>query len=192
MTSARLLPVAGPLSVMAFLFALLSPARASDTDASGAVGSLRGSSPDQAKAAQKDAAPCPQGHDAYAEVKVIGLKDQRGDLRVELYPDTQEDFVVNMLDRVEIPTPPDDPTICIALPKPGRYAIVVHHDRNTNNKFDLFTDGFGFSNNPKLGFTLPRIDKVAFVAGSGITRLTVDVNYFWSRGSRRKTYGPGR
>jgi uncharacterized protein (DUF2141 family) len=131
-------------------------------------------------------AKCPTGFDAYAKVKVVGLKDRSGMLRVELYPDTKEDFVVNMLSRVEVPTPAGDPTICIALPKPGRYAITVHHDRNTNNKFDLFTDGFGFSNNPHIGFSLPKVDKVAFDAPAGITSLEVDVHYMF--GGRPKKH----
>jgi uncharacterized protein (DUF2141 family) len=124
---------------------------------------------------------CPIGYNSYVRVTVVGLKDRRGDLRVELYPDTEQDFVVNMLARVELPTPPGDPTICVALPEPGRYAIAVHHDRNTNNKFDLFTDGFGFSNNPRLGLSLPKVDKVAFDAGPGKTNLTIRMRYVFGR-----------
>jgi uncharacterized protein (DUF2141 family) len=134
-------------------------------------------------------AKCPAGYKSYAKVKVVGLKDRRGMLRVELYPDTKEDFVVNMLSRVEIPTPGDDPTVCIALPKPGRYAIVVHHDRNTNNKFDIFSDGFGFSNNPHIGFSVPKVDKVAFDAPAGTTKLEVDVRYMFGHAPKRHTNG---
>jgi uncharacterized protein (DUF2141 family) len=134
-------------------------------------------------------ATCPPGFNAYAKVKVTGLKDQRGMLRVELYPDTKEDFVVNMLARVQVPTPAGDPTICIALPKPGRYAIAVHHDRNDDNRFDLFIDGFGFSNNPHIGFSLPKVDKVAFDAKPGFTELTVNINYVFGHAPKHQN-GP--
>jgi uncharacterized protein (DUF2141 family) len=69
---------------------------------------------------------------------------------------------------------------CVPVPGPGRYAIAVRHDRNSNGKTDISSDGGGFSNNPKASiFNLgkPNVDKAAFAAGSGVTRISIKLQY---------------
>ncbi|KAB7649123.1 DUF2141 domain-containing protein [Polymorphobacter fuscus] len=120
-------------------------------------------------------------------VLAVGLKDREGRMKAELYPANEEDFLAddNVLimagktfRRVEIPVPPSGPVqLCIRLPGPGQYALVLLHDRDSNRKFGLSTDGIGFSNNPKLGLSKPKADAVRFTAGSGLTPVTVRMNY---------------
>jgi len=123
-----------------------------------------------------------------AVVHVSGFKDRTGNLRVELYPATDEDFLApgrllreqgKTFQRIDIPTPPEgDPVVCVALPAEGLYAIAVLHDRNASGKLDPFSDGFGFPNNPRLGFSKPAVGKVSFTAGAGQTRIDVLLNYW--------------
>lgn len=124
-----------------------------------------------------------------------GLKDRKGRIKAELYPATEEDFLAddNVLvmagkafRRVEVAVPPSGPVqLCIRLPGPGSYAVMVLHDRDSNRKFGLSSDGVGFSNNPRLGLSKPRAEAVRISAGGGMTPLTVRMNY------RRGLFGFG-
>jgi uncharacterized protein (DUF2141 family) len=124
-----------------------------------------------------------------------GLKDRKGKLKAELYPATEEDFLAddNVLvmagkpfRRVEIPVPPSGPVqLCIRLPGPGNYALMLLHDRDSNRKFGLSSDGVAFSNNPKLGLSKPKAEAVKFNAGPGLTTINVRLNY------RRGLFGFG-
>ena len=66
--------------------------------------------------------------------------------------------------------------MCVALPGPGRYAVGVLHDRNGDGKLNPFRDGFGVSNNPRLGLSKPNVAKVGFDAGVGVTSLVIKVS----------------
>lgn len=120
-------------------------------------------------------------------VLVTGLKDRDGRLKAELYPANDEDFLAddNVLimagkafRRVEVPLPASGPVqLCMRIPGPGAYALTVLHDRDSNRKFGLSTDGVGFSGNPKLGMSKPKAASARFVAGPGITNVTVTMNY---------------
>ena len=43
--------------------------------------------------------------------------------------------------------------ICVALPGAGRYAVAVRHDVNGNNRSRDWSDGAGFSRNPRISLT---------------------------------------
>ena len=128
-------------------------------------------------------------------VLVTGLKDREGRIKAELYPANDADFLAddNVLimagkafRRVEMPVPPSGPVqLCLRIPAPGAYALTVLHDRDANRKFGLATDGVGFSGNPKLGLSKPRAASARFVAGGGLTPVTVRMNY------RRGLFGFG-
>jgi len=120
-------------------------------------------------------------------IEALGLKDRTGLLRAELYPDADGDFLAddNILiaagktfARVDMPVPATGPArLCIRVPRPGRYALSLLHDRNANLKFDLSTDGIGFPGNPKLGWSRPKAAKAAFDAGPGLTTVAIRLNY---------------
>ena len=120
-------------------------------------------------------------------VNVRGLKDRRGDLKLEVYPANDKDFLAddNILigqgktfRRVVVPVPTDtSPKLCIRVPRPGRYSVSLLHDRNGNRKFDWMRDGIGFVGNPKLRRSAPAAMSASAVAGSRPTEISITVNY---------------
>jgi uncharacterized protein (DUF2141 family) len=120
-------------------------------------------------------------------VDVGGLKDRRGNLKLELYPANDDDFLEDdnillnagkVFRRVEIPVPPGGPVeLCIRTPGPGLYTLSLLHDRDANRKFGLSIDGIGFARNPRLGFSKPKAAAASAWAGTGPTRITIVLNY---------------
>lgn len=121
-------------------------------------------------------------------VEAVGLKDRSGRLKAEIYPPNEKDFLAddNVLvaagktfRRVIIPTPKAGPAmICIRIPGPGTYSLLVHHDTNANHKFDYKIDGIGFASNPKLGWSKPKASATRVVVRSGgVSKVSVVMNY---------------
>ena len=120
-------------------------------------------------------------------VSVEGLKDRRGLLKVEVYPDNDRDFLADdnklieqgkVFRRVEIATPQSGPvTLCVRVPGPGRYSVMVLHDRDANHKFGLSTDGVGFAGNPHLGWSKPHAAAASALAHDRPTPITIVMNY---------------
>ena len=120
-------------------------------------------------------------------ITAAGLKDRRGTLRAELYPDNDKDFLEddNILinagktfRRVEMPVPAAGAVqLCIRPPGAGNYTLSLLHDRDANRKIGLSTDGVGFPNNPRLGLSKPKAAAVRFHAGSGVTDVAIRLNY---------------
>ncbi len=120
-------------------------------------------------------------------ISALGLKDRKGVLRAELYPDNDTDFLQDdailinegkTFRRVDLDLSRGNPPIlCMRVPAPGRYALSVLHDRDRNLKFGLFSDGIGFSGNPRLTRSKPKAESAAVTAGAGLTRITVIMNY---------------
>lgn len=120
-------------------------------------------------------------------VLVHGFKDRKGNMRLQLYSAQKEEFLApgkkllaagKLFYRVETPvTPSGDVEVCIPLPGMGHYSLVVLHDRDANNKLSIWSDGVGFSNNPKLGLAKPDVSKVAFAAPSGVADMRIILNY---------------
>ena len=123
------------------------------------------------------------------KVDVVGLKDRRGTLRVELYPPNDADFLADdfrLLEagksfrRLMIPTPTDTGVqLCIRAPRPGRYAVAVLQDRRGGKlKFSPWTDGAGFPGNPRLGTSKPKASAASIEIGSGVTTTAITMNYW--------------
>ena len=120
-------------------------------------------------------------------ITAIGLKDRKGLLRAELYPNNDEDFLeddailVNAgktFRRVDLSlTASNDPTLCMRVPFAGKYSLSLLHDRDRNLKFGFTSDGIGFSNNPKLARSKPKASSATITASSGITRISIRMNY---------------
>lgn len=120
-------------------------------------------------------------------VSVAGLKDRAGLLKLEVYPANDTDFLAddNVLinagktfRRVEEPIAQHGPvTLCVRVPGPGPYAVSLLHDRDSNRKFGVSTDGIGFAANPRLGLSKPRAATATAVAGNGPTRIEIVMNY---------------
>lgn len=120
-------------------------------------------------------------------IEAVGLKDRMGLLRAELYPAVDGDFLADdnvliaagkIFARVDMALPPSGPVrLCIRVPRPGRYALSLLHDRNANRKFDLSEDGIGFPGNPRLGWSKPKAARASVEAGRGLTPVEIRLNY---------------
>ncbi len=120
-------------------------------------------------------------------VSAVGLKDRAGDLKLEVYPANDQDFLQDdkiliaqgkTFRRVEEPVPASGtPTLCVRVPGPGVYAVSLLHDRDANHKFNLSGDGVGFSGNHKLSWSKPKAAASSVVAGAGLTRVPIVLNY---------------
>ncbi len=65
--------------------------------------------------------------------------------------------------------------------KSGTYGIALYHDQNENEELDtnLFgapNEPFGFSNNPKIGFSAPKFDAFKFEFGGEPQDLNIILN----------------
>ncbi|HEY1124089.1 MAG TPA: DUF2141 domain-containing protein [Sphingobium sp.] len=121
-------------------------------------------------------------------ISVTGLKDRKGMLRVELYPNNDKDFLAddNILvmegkafARVAQPLPQKgDVSICIRAPGPGTYTLSVIQDRNSNRKFEYGNEGAGFPRIGNLGRNKPKAADVAVSVGNSPQAVTVPMQYF--------------
>lgn len=117
-------------------------------------------------------------------VDVRGFAAPTGKVRLQSYPATRTAWLAKgeWLHRIDIVVKPSNGGMrfCMPVPEPGRYGIAVRHDRDGNGKTDISRDGGGFSNNPSISiFNLgkPGVEKAAFYAGPGVTRITINLRY---------------
>ena len=75
----------------------------------------------------------------------------------------------------------DATTLVIRDVKPGRYAIVLLHDENSNNKMDkslfLPKEGFGFSRDAPVKMSAPKFEAAAFDITGAPVRMKMKVRY---------------
>ena len=123
--------------------------------------------------------PCIENSDGKPRVlvKVEKLQGTEGNLRVQIYGDNPDDFLEKgkKLVRIDVPIDHTIMRVCVPLPGLGNYAMLVLHDRNANGKADFLTEGFGFSNNPKLVLAPPDLEETLFAARAGVIELTVSL-----------------
>ncbi|MBJ7444045.1 MAG: DUF2141 domain-containing protein [Sphingobium sp.] len=117
-------------------------------------------------------------------VDVRGFAAATGKVRVQSYPATKSAWLTKgeWLNRIDTPVRPANGAMrfCLPVPQPGKYGIAVRHDRDGNGKTDISRDGGGFSNNPSISiFNLgkPGVEKAAFYAGPGVTKITITLKY---------------
>jgi uncharacterized protein (DUF2141 family) len=129
-----------------------------------------------------DAAACSPGSNRPALlVSVNGFKNRGGYVRVQLYGDNPQEFLAKhkRLRRIELPVTKDGAMdVCVAVPKAGTYAVFVRHDADGNKKAG-WSDGGGFSNNPKLSLMKlkPSLRATSVQVGSGVKPIRVVLNY---------------
>ena len=151
------------------------------TIAAGALAAVAPATAAQA-ALGPDAASCKSGGNAPAVlVNVNGFKHRGGRLRVQLYGSNPADFLAKgkKLRRIDLPVTGSGPMrVCVAVPKPGKYAIAVRHDADGNGKSG-WNDGGGFSRNPKISLLdlKPKYGEVAIPVGNGVKPVDVVLNY---------------
>jgi uncharacterized protein (DUF2141 family) len=129
-----------------------------------------------------DLSRCGAGKGPAVLVSVRGLKAASGSVRVQSYPATSSAWLAKSrwLHRIETRASAGGMSFCVPVPAAGNYGIAVRHDVNGNGKTDISTDGGGFSNNPSINiFNLgkPSVSKVSFYAGTGVTKITINLKY---------------
>ncbi|MEH3158133.1 MAG: DUF2141 domain-containing protein [Sphingomonas taxi] len=135
----------------------------------------------------EDAASCRAGRGPAIQVDVQGLKDRTGEIWLELYPGTEADFLRDDTDlvkegktfrRTRARLPADgDASICVRVPRPGRYALLLRHNRTGKDKFSFWKDGVGFPGNHAIGRSKPPFAQAVVDAGSGITAVPIRMQY---------------
>lgn len=118
------------------------------------------------------------------DVRVHGVRSDRGNIMFVLYGDNPDDFLVKgkKILRQRIPAKRGTVGFCVMAPKAGVYAAAVYHDENGNAKFDrnvigLPGEGGGFSNNPSLFLFSPSHEQAAFHVSNSQTRLEIQLSY---------------
>jgi uncharacterized protein (DUF2141 family) len=122
-------------------------------------------------------------------IQVENIRSVEGNLRAQAYGADPEDFLEKgkWIKRVDDPvTMENEQSVCVQMPAPGKYAFVVMHDRNANGKADFFSEGFGFTNNPKLALAPPDGEEVIFDVPAGVTKTTVRLKYILGSDSEKK------
>jgi uncharacterized protein (DUF2141 family) len=134
----------------------------------------------------EDAATCKSGRGPAIQVNVEGLKDRVGEVWLELYPATQ-DYLRPDMDlvaegktfrrtRAHLPTG-GSVEICVKVPRPGRYALMLRHNRVGRDKFSFWSDGAGVPGNRSLGRSKPTLDQATVDVGPGIRSVSIKVQY---------------
>lgn len=140
---------------------------------------------------------CVGGRGPALLVTVEGMKDRRGELKLELYPARAEDWLKDDRDlrregkffhRVRVPTPQSGPVqLCARLPAPGRYALLFTHNRDGKNKFSFWVDGAGLPGaGARMGRARPRLAQGIVDAGPGVTSVRIRAQYLKGLGG----FGP--
>jgi len=127
-----------------------------------------------------DAASCKAGANRPAVlVNVSGFKARQGRVRVQIY--NSANFLVKgqRVRRIDLPVTSGSMPICVALPAAGTYAVAVRHDVDGDNARGDWSDGGGFSRNPKISLLhlKPSFSSVAIPVGNGVRPVSVILNY---------------
>ena len=113
-------------------------------------------------------------------VHVAGFKQPTGKLKVSLYGSDEDRWLSKggRITKVKVPVTGRAMDICVPVPRPGRYAVAVHHDLNLNGERDR-QDGGGYSRNPKVSLLNPKpaFAKAAFPVGNGPAKVGVTLLY---------------
>ena len=135
----------------------------------------------------EDAAICKSGRGPAIQVNVEGLKDRIGEMWLELYPATQADYLRPDMDlvaegkvfrrtRARLPAA-GNVEICVKVPHPGRYALMLRHNRVGRDKFSFWADGAGVPGNRALGRSKPTLDQATVTVGPGVAPVNIKIQY---------------
>ena len=133
-----------------------------------------------------DVSACASGQSSL-KVRVSGLKEARGTIRVRLFEEDGWLKRGRSLSPLRVPVSAKAMELCIRVPRAGRYAVALHHDINGNRDRDR-SDGAGFSRNPRLSLTgRPSFAGTQVHVGNGVTPIGIQMMYL-----RGLTIGPAR
>lgn len=118
------------------------------------------------------------------DVRVNGVRSDRGHVMFVLYGDNPDDFLVKgkRIFKQSFAAKRGTVAFCVIVPQAGTYAASIYHDENGNKKFDrnwigIPAEGAGFSNNPALLLGPPSHAQAAFQVSNGPKRVEIQLNY---------------
>lgn len=117
-------------------------------------------------------------------VLVTGVKKSVGLVTVDLFPNREEGFLRGRgrLDQVRFAAKAPVTKLCLHAPESGLFALSAYHDQNANGDFDktglgLPAEPWGISNNPKVVFAPPPVEKALFsVSADSAAHVNIDLN----------------
>ncbi len=114
------------------------------------------------------------GADNQIRLVVTGVKRSAGRITADLYPNQEDGFLKKRgrITQVKFAAKAPVTSFCIIAPTTGVFAIAVYHDKNANDGFDkgplgLPAEPWGISNNPKVRFSPPPVEKALFEVSHG-------------------------
>lgn len=135
----------------------------------------------------EDSALCNSGKGPAIQANIVGMKDRAGEVKLEIYPANEADFLRDdylliqehkLFRRVTALTPKSGAvSLCIKVPGPGRYAILFTHNRDSQSKFNFWSDGAGFPSSERMGRSRPKLHQALIDAGPGITNVSIRAQY---------------
>lgn len=120
--------------------------------------------------------------DAALEIVVGPLRSAQGQLRASLYRDAASfRKEAQAMQRISLPAREGELRLRFEGLAPGRYAVMVYHDENANEKLDLRfgmlpIEGYGLSRNPKV-IGPPKFEDSALELGGGQTAVAIELRY---------------
>jgi uncharacterized protein (DUF2141 family) len=116
-------------------------------------------------------------------VTTQGVRSNHGYLVANLYGADKHRWLADngWLNVWRDPALPGDETMCLYLPGPGRYALVMFHDANADGELNVGPlgpkEGYGFSNNLRPFFSAPSLESALFPVGAGDTHIIIRLRY---------------
>jgi uncharacterized protein (DUF2141 family) len=123
-----------------------------------------------------------QTAESTVDIDLSGLRSQRGTVHVCLtskpkhFPDCKSDPSA-----LRVSAAAKVAQLHLEHVRPGRYAIAVFHDENSNRNLDKLAgipkEGFAFSRNPSIKFRAPRFEEVAVDLTPGTNQARLKMHY---------------
>jgi uncharacterized protein (DUF2141 family) len=115
-------------------------------------------------------------------VTVQGLRNSLGQLRMALFDQAKQFPRGKELMHKNLAAKLGNIVAKFENLSPGSYALAVHHDANLNEEMDtnfvgLPLEGYGFSNNARVVFSLPTFEAASFDVGVNDTKISLRVVY---------------
>lgn len=116
-------------------------------------------------------------------VVVAGVKKAQGLITADLFPNKEEGFLRGRgrLSQVRYAAKAPITQFCVEAPEAGLFAMSIYHDENANEKFDktgigLPAEPWGLSNNPKVMFAPPPVEKALFEVTADGAHVYIKLN----------------
>ena len=114
------------------------------------------------------------------EIHVKNIRDAKGTITIDLHGDDPEKFLKSgaKLLRMRVPAEQGEMKICVAVDKPGIYAVALYQDRDGDQKLDktwigLPAEPFGVSRDAPMHMGPPRHKDAAFEVKGPQTPISI-------------------